>query len=110
MSEKFNKGFDKKQKNFKRMIYIASSIFLGLLLSFIFHALAEVFYLEHAFNNNLEIQSSYFLGVGWCALPIWVQYTFPILGIVGGYFLGIYWWKLVYIEKKHWSFGKSRKK
>lgn len=98
-----------KQTKMKKGIYISLTIFLGLLLSFILHALAEVFYLNYAFANNLKIEASYFLGVGWCALPIWVQYTFPVLGIAGGYFLGKYWWNLVYVKKKHWRFRKNKK-
>jgi hypothetical protein len=97
----------KKQIKIKKIFYIILTIFLGLLLSFIVHALAEVIYLNYAFKNELEIQASYFLGVGWCALPIWVQYTFPVLGIAGGYFLGIYWWDLVYVKRKHWRFRKK---
>jgi hypothetical protein len=97
----------KKQNKIKKIFYITLTIFLGLLLSFIVHALAEMIYLNYAFKNELEIQASYFLGVGWCALPVWVQYTFPILGIVGGYFLGIYWWNLVYVKRKHWRFRKK---
>jgi hypothetical protein len=97
----------KKEIKIKKIFYIILTIFLGLLLSFIVHALAEVIYLNYAFKNELEIQASYFLGVGWCALPILVQYTFPVLGIAGGYFLGIYWWDLVYIKRKHWRFRKK---
>jgi hypothetical protein len=98
---------NKTKTKIKKIFYIGLTIFLGLLLSFILHALVEVLYLNYAFANNLSIQGTYFLGVGWCALPVWTQYTFPVLGIGGGYFLGLYWWDLVYIKKRHWRFGKK---
>lgn len=94
----------------KKTIYIILTIFLGLMLSFIIHAFVEVAYIKSALSSGAEIQGTYFLGVGWCALPYWAQYTFPILGIVGGYFLGRYWWKVVYIEKRHWWFRRKQKK
>lgn len=88
----------------KKTIYVILTIFLGLLLSFIFHALFEIVWIKTALTNGYEIHGSYFMGVGWCALPIWVQYTFPILGIIGGYFLGQWWWDVVYVQKRHWRF------
>jgi len=86
-----------KQKN-KKKVYIALSILLGVLLSFIAHALAEVWIIQKAFAEGASIKGTYFLGVGWCALPVWSQYSFLILGVVGGYYLGQYWWKVVYIN------------
>ncbi|MDD3607624.1 MAG: hypothetical protein PHQ20_02405 [Candidatus Moranbacteria bacterium] len=79
------------------------TVILGLLLSFILHALIEVFYINHLLSIGKSPQGNYFLGVGWCALPSWAQYSLPGLGIIGGYFLGVNWWKVVYIEKRHWK-------
>ena len=92
----------------KKTIYILVSILLGLLLSFILHGLFELAVIKAAFSQGKAIEGTYFLGVGWCALPVWVQYTFPLLGIVGGYFLGQHWWRVVYIEKSHWWFRRQR--
>jgi len=38
------------------------------------------------------------------AMAAWVQYVFLIAGTVGGYFLGKHWWKVVYIQRRHWYF------
>lgn len=97
----------KVKKKAKKRIYIALTVFLGIMLSFITHALLEVTILRQAFVEGRLVEGTYFLGVGWCALPIWTQYTFPILGIGGGYWLGQHWWKIVYIEKRHWRFRKK---
>lgn len=91
----------------KKAIYIALTIFLGLMLSFMAHAVLELAIIKIAFSQGKEIEGTHFLGFGWCALPIWAQYTFPLLGIVGGYFLGRYWWKVVYVDKRHWRFRKK---
>jgi len=105
----FSNNFKNNKSKMKKSCYLILSVFLGLLLSFIIHALAEIIYLQYAFNQEIPIKASYFLGVGWCALPVWSQYTFLLLGIFGGYFLGQYWWKLVYIQKRHWRFKKNKK-
>jgi hypothetical protein len=93
----------------KKALYILLTIFLGLLLSFIFHALIEVVYINSILTRGAEVQGTYFLGFGWCALPFWVQYTLPALGIIGGYFLGQHWWKVVYVERRHWWFRRQQK-
>ncbi len=97
----------KMETKTKKKIYVGLTIFLGIMLSFIAHALLEVAILRQAFAEGRIVEGTYFLRVGWCALPFWVQYTFPVLGIVGGYFLGQYWWKVVYIQKRHWRFKKK---
>ncbi len=37
-----------------------------------------------------------------CLMPSWVAYVVPLVGVVGGYFLGQLWWRIVYIEHRHW--------
>ena len=38
------------------------------------------------------------------AMPTWLQYVFLIAGTVGGYFLGEYWWRVVYLQRRYWYF------
>ena len=97
-----------KSQEVKKTIYILLTIFLGVMLSFILHAIIEVAYIKYALSSGAEVRGTYFLGVGWCALPPWVQYTLPVLGIVGGYFLGQHWWHVVYIQRRHWRFRKDK--
>jgi hypothetical protein len=87
----------------KRSFYIFMTVILGLLLSFILHALIEMLYINHLISIGKLPQGSYPLGLYWCALPDWTYYSLLVLGIVGGYFLGVNWWRIVYIEKRHWK-------
>lgn len=84
------------------------TIILALLLSFILHALLEILYINDAIKREVVVSGNNFFGFGWCALPFWAWFTFPALGIFGGYFLGQFWWKVVYIEKRHWRFTNKK--
>ena len=67
----------------KKVIYILLTIFLCLMLLFILHTVV--------------------------AMPTWVQYIFLIAGTVGGYFLGQHWWRVVYIQRRHWTFRLNKR-
>jgi len=78
---------------------------LGVLLVVILYGLAEIFYIGLLMENF----SKYSLGLGWNEIYA-VHYIFTavlaILGIVGGYFLGQTWWRIIYVEKRRWRFRK----
>lgn len=83
-----------KPTNFKKAIYLTASLVLGLLLSLIIHALSEINYLHWALSNNREITF-----YGGCALHPVLQAALWIAGAVGGFMMGSYWWKKVYVER-----------
>ena len=60
----------------KKFIYVLLTIFLCLMLLFILNTVV--------------------------AMPRWLQYVLLIVGTVGGYYLGQYWWNAVYIQHRHW--------
>ncbi|HSR88932.1 MAG TPA: hypothetical protein VLK22_00840 [Candidatus Udaeobacter sp.] len=67
---------------------------LGALLSFIAHALIEINYLQWAQKNNYQVTF-----YGTCALYPVIQAALWILGTAGGFFLGNFWWRNVYVER-----------
>ena len=77
---------------------------LGIILSTLAHVFVEFIYLKHALASDVVL--TWHNG---CALPAWLKYGLPIVGIIGGYFLGQYWWRVVYIEKRHWRFRSEKK-
>ena len=62
----------------KKVIYILLTIFLCLMLLFILNAVV--------------------------AIPTWLQYVVLVAGTVGGYVLGQHWWRVVYVQRRHWYF------
>ena len=77
----------------KKIVYIILWIFLGLILSFIFHAVIEIIYLSWAKENNAPI---HWVLNGACALPSWLIILLPVLGIIFGIWLGLIAWRKVY--------------
>lgn len=82
----------------KKTIYLIASMFLGFLLSIIGYAFLEKSYI----NNSLSLgnlPASY--GGNW-VLPPYLSAIFILGGVIFGYVLGIRWWQIVYVEKRHW--------
>lgn len=84
----------------KKQIYIFLTMVLGVLLTTIIHAGLEIWYLFLLEKDWVK----YSLGLSWPQILIAHNvYTaiLLILGIVGGYFLGQRWWRIIYIEKRY---------
>lgn len=80
----------------KKAIYIILFALLGLIFSFILHAIVEIIYLNWAERNDVIV--SWTLNQS-CTLPLWLIVLLPILGIVSGIWLGFLGWKKIYVEK-----------
>lgn len=78
----------------KKTIYIIASIFLGFLLSVIFHSVLEMIYISQSLKNNRSI-----LFYGSCSLHPVIQILIIIAGVSLGYLFGKYWWRKIYIER-----------
>jgi hypothetical protein len=90
----------------KRIIYIIAAVVLGILLGTIVHGIVEIKYLNYLFANGITPQSHPFLGTNCFLPPLW-QFVFLIGGAILGYFLGVNWWRIVYIEKRHWRMRRK---
>lgn len=93
-----------KPNKFKKFVYLTAATILGFLLSIILHALVEIVYLYWAGSQGWIV--IFFNG---CALPPIFSYILLILGGIGGFFLGRFWWRLVYIER-FWEKNKKLSK
>jgi len=84
----------------KRTIYIIAFTFLGILLQFLVHMLAELWYVALLTGDFAR----YGLGLSWDTWFLVHHIATAVLfagGVLGGYFSGRYWWRIIYIEKKY---------
>lgn len=82
----------------KKTIYIVLTMVFGLFLSFIVHAIMEIFYIKYFLSKGIVLNSSTLTSR--CYLPSFLQIFLILAGLVGGYFLGRKWWYIVYINKR----------
>jgi hypothetical protein len=83
-----------KPTSLKKAVYLIAATVLGVLLSFILHAFIEIKYLQSAVSRGLVVT---FYGSG--VLPPVLNYGLLLLGAIGGFFLGMFWWRLVYVDR-----------
>jgi len=83
----------------KKIIYVALFTLLGILASFILHAIAEIWYI-----GLLALDfKKYSMGLSWANLYI-AHYALSLLfllgGFVAGFFQGLFWWTVIYSKKR----------
>ncbi len=83
----------------KKNIYIFLWIILGFLLSMLAHAWAEIWYINNLLSHGSAPVDFSTFG-HYCALPFWVQYSLLLVGLIGGFLAGKFFWRVVYIERK----------
>jgi NADH:ubiquinone oxidoreductase subunit 6 (subunit J) len=93
----------------KRKIYLGFTMLLGLELAIILQVLLESLYVSSILNTGTQ-PVRYGILFFFSYLPPWVTAIILLAGIVGGFFLGQTWWRIVYIEKRHWRFRKKADK
>ncbi|MFA6105371.1 MAG: hypothetical protein WC725_02100 [Patescibacteria group bacterium] len=94
----------------KKYFYIFSWVVLGLMLSFLAHAIIEIKMIEYALRKNIILYNYTAFGSGYCVLPTVVQFTLIATGVIGGFLAGRYFWRVIYVERRYDSkFRKMRK-
>ena len=86
----------------KKIAYITCFIILGILVSFLVHAGIEI----PVINLLIRDFDTYSLGLTWWQWQMIHDVgtvVVLILGIIIGYWQGVYWWNIMYVQKK---FGK----
>ncbi len=93
----------------KKTIYIILASLLGLLLALTANALIEMWVIDNSLaHGQLPYPYNYIVASGY--LPTWFGAALLFVGMVVGFLLGHSWWRIVYIEKRHWTgWGQPQK-
>jgi hypothetical protein len=78
----------------KKTIYIALVMVLGLILSFLIHAIIEIFYINYSLSRGIILKPSVLTSK--CYLPSILQIFLIFAGLLGGYIFGQKWWNKIY--------------
>lgn len=104
----YTKVYMEAPSRIKHVIYLISTTILGVLLSFLAHAAMEILYITFQESRHIEIIWHKSLGfAGLCALPLLLEYAVLMAGIIFGYWLGVVWWRIVYVERRSWHSWKK---
>lgn len=88
--------------NKKRIVYILLFVVLGIIISFIIHALIELPILR-LLTKDFDKYGFGLTWAQWYSIHYLGSIILLLLGIVTGYLQGKYWWRIIYIEKKYIS-------
>ena len=88
----------------KREIYILCAIALGVILGLIGYGLTEKEFIQDLAVAGIILPAS--LLKRFFLLPE-AAAAFFLGGLMLGYALGVRWWQIVYVEKRHWRMRKE---
>ncbi len=101
----------KKGKNkwsAKKIIYVLLVIALGKLLGFIAFEILSLKFVKILTRRGLPVEFDHILWFVWSPLPAYLYWILVYAGAIGGFFLGLRWWQIVYVEKRHWRNWKRK--
>jgi hypothetical protein len=95
--------------NLKKTVYVILTIILGCLLIVIAHSFLELWYFNAIYSSSGSFPEKTVFFLLSSYLPPVVPIILLIIGIAGGHWLGQTWWRLVYIEHRHWRYRFKHK-
>ena len=95
--------------NLKKTVYLCLTVILVSLLMLILHSYLELWYIDAIYaSSGVYPQPTVFLRLS-SYLPPAVPYILIVVSVAGGLLLGRWWWRIVYVEKRHWRLKKRRR-
>lgn len=85
----------------KKNIYLLLTTFLGILLGGVVIAFVEKWIINNALSQGALPQAYFYIREDGYISP-YLSAGILIAGAVFGFLLGRKWWRIVYIEKRHW--------
>jgi len=86
----------------KKNIYIVLTTFLGILLGGVIIGSIERWTINNALSQGI-LPQSYFYIYEYGYISPYLSIGILIFSAIFGFLLGHRWWKVVYIEKRHWK-------
>ncbi len=91
----------------KKWLYILCFVVLGIILSFVAHAVIEIAYIQYSLAKGIVlVNHTFFIGHPYCVLPVWLQVGLIAAGILWGYWTGRRLWPKLYDENGHVRYHK----
>jgi hypothetical protein len=92
----------------KKIFYILLAVVLGKLLGFLAFEALTLKFIKILVRRGLPVEFNQIFWFLWSPLPAFLFWTLIWAGVIGGLYLGLRWWQMVYVEHRHWRKWKKR--
>ncbi len=86
----------REASKFKHAVYLIASAILGILINYLMLVAIQVILLQWILHSEKNI--IFYSGYPPFLILICV---FLIMGAIGGFFIGRYWWRIIYVEQRY---------
>lgn len=87
----------------KKIIYLILAIILGKLLGFLAFELLTLKFVAMLGKRGLPVEYDQIIWFVYSPLPAYLCWTLIFAGVIGGLYLGLRWWHMVYVEHRYWK-------
>ena len=87
----------------KKVIYVLLTIGLGKLLGLIAYGLITLKFIKILVRRGLPVEYDHIYWFIYSPVPAYLFWVLVLSGVIGGFFLGLRWWQMVYVEHRHWK-------
>ena len=91
------------QLSLKKIIYVILTIILGKLLGFLAYELISIKFIKILVRRGLPVEYNRVFEPVYSPVPAHLFWLLVLTGAIGGFFLGLRWWQMVYVEHRHWK-------
>jgi hypothetical protein len=101
-TNKKSKALNKKERKIspKKIIYVLLTIFLGKLLGLIAFEIISLVFVKASQRAGSVVEYDQVFGLVYSPLPAYLFWTLISAGAIGGFFLGLTWWGIIYVEHR----------
>jgi hypothetical protein len=86
----------------KKGVYVILTMGLGKLLGLIAYGLITLKFIKILVRRGLPVEYDHIYWFIYSPVPAYLFWVLVFSGVIGGFFLGLRWWQIVYVEKRHW--------
>jgi hypothetical protein len=92
----------------KKIIYVLLAVSLGKLLGFLAFEMLTLKFVLILEERGLPVEFQQIFWFVSSPLPAFLYWTLVWTGVICGFFAGLRWWQIVYVEHRHWRNWKKK--
>jgi hypothetical protein len=86
----------------KKVVYVLLAMSLGKILGFLAFEILSLKFVRILEWRGLPVEFQQVFWFIWSPLPGHLFWILIWSGVIAGFFAGLHWWQIIYVEKRHW--------